>query len=73
MTKSKADIVGRFKPLGIGSEYGQQPISVMYPSEIDGLLRSLPNRSDFIRDAVVEKLRKEGLLQPDQGDGIGAA
>ena len=31
----------------------------MLPPGIDALVRSLPNRSDFIRLAVVEKLERE--------------
>jgi len=31
----------------------------MLPPGIDTLVRSLPNRSDFIRQAVVEKLERE--------------
>ena len=42
--------------------------------EVEELLRSLPNRSEYIRDAVIEKLMKDGLLQPDQdSDSRGAA
>lgn len=44
----------------IGSQV--QPISVKFSLDIDEVVRSLPNRSDFIRQAVIEKLEKEGLL-----------
>ena len=38
-----------------------------FPLSIDALLGELPNQSDFIRQAVVDRLRDEGLL-----DGIEA-
>ena len=69
MAESKVKRVGRFDSHGLGSKYGQQPISVMYPADIDVLLRSLPNRSEYIRDAVVKQLRKDGLLPADQDSG----
>ena len=45
----------------------------MYPVDVDAILRSLPNRSEFIRDAVMKALREEGLLQPDTDDSRGTA
>lgn len=44
---------------GLGVKHSQKPVSVMLPPEIDALVRSLPNRSEFIRQAVIEKLERE--------------
>jgi hypothetical protein len=45
---------------GIGSV---APIPTRYPADIDALLRSLPNRSEKIREWVIEGLKREGLLE----------
>ena len=52
----------QFKGKGLGVKHKQKPVSVMLPHEIDAVVRSLPNRSDYIRQAIVEKLEKDGLL-----------
>lgn len=52
----------QFKGKGIGVKHKQKPVSVMLPSEIDAVVRSLPNRSEYIRQAIAEKLKKDGLL-----------
>ena len=52
----------QFKGKGIGVKHKQKPVSVMLPPEIDTIIRSLPNRSEYIRKAIAEKLKKDGLL-----------
>lgn len=47
---------------GLGIPHGQPPIPVKYPPEIDQVLRSLNNRSDYIRQAVIEKLEADKLI-----------
>ncbi len=47
-----------FKSKGVGTKNKQQPISVMYPQEIDAILRAMPNRSEFIRNAVIKELER---------------
>jgi metal-responsive CopG/Arc/MetJ family transcriptional regulator len=34
----------------------------MLPLEVDAIVRSLSNRSQFIRQAVLEKMQRDGLL-----------
>ena len=51
-----------FKGKGLGTTWKQPAVSVKLPPEIDAVVRSLPNRSDFIRKAIAEKLEKDGLL-----------
>lgn len=53
----------KYTDTGLGTTDRQQPISVKYPPEIDGVLRSLPNRSEVIRQYVLEGLKRDGLLQ----------
>ena len=52
----------QFKGKGIGVKHKQKPVSVMLPQEMDAIVRSLPNRSEYIREAIAEKLKKDGLL-----------
>ena len=46
-----------FKGKGMGVTHKQPPVSVKLPPEIDAVVRSLPNRSEYIR-----KLEKDGFL-----------
>ena len=51
-----------FKDSGLGTKHTTRPVSVKLPPEIDEIVRSLPNRSEFIRNAIAKELEKEGLL-----------
>ncbi|MDF5718077.1 MAG: hypothetical protein PUP93_30470 [Rhizonema sp. NSF051] len=51
-----------FKSKGIGVTTNQVPISAKFPLYIDEIIRKLPDRSQYIRDAVIAKLREDGLL-----------
>ena len=44
---------------GLGVTHKQKPVSVMLPPGIDMLVKAMPNRSDFIRSAIIEKLERE--------------
>jgi hypothetical protein len=57
----RADYKTRFTSKGVGIKAGQKPISVMLPEEIDTIVRSLPNRSEWIRSAIAEKLERDGI------------
>ena len=59
MAKVRADHKTRFKGKGVGTKYKQKPVSVMLPEEIDTIVRAMPNRSEFIRQAIIEKLERE--------------
>ncbi len=56
LAKHSAELAAKSK---IGLKHGQKPVSVMFPPELDVWVRSLDNRSEFIRQAVVEKLERE--------------
>ncbi len=47
---------------GLGIPHGQPPIPVKYPPKIDQILRSLNNRSDYIRQAVKAQLEADKLI-----------
>ncbi len=53
---------GQFQSQGKNIGTGVVPVSAKFPKEVDRLLRSLPNRSEFIREAVMEKLKAEGFI-----------
>ena len=53
---------GTIVGLPIGEKPMAKSIGVKFPVEVDELLRSMESRSDFIREAVKEKLEKEGKL-----------
>ena len=48
-----------FKSKGVGVKTNTRPVSVMLPPDLDAIVRSLPNRSEFIREAIAEKVKKE--------------
>ncbi len=59
MTQTRADYKTRFQGKGLGIKHKQKPVSVMLPQEIDEIVRAMPNRSEFIRQAIIEKLERE--------------
>ena len=59
MAKVRADHKTRFQDKGVGTKHKQKPVSVMLPEEIDEIVRAMPNRSEFIRQAIIEKLKRE--------------
>lgn len=44
---------------GIGTKHGQKPVCVMLPQDIDKVVKAMPNRSEFIRTAIQEKLERQ--------------
>ena len=63
MTKARDNHNTRFKSKGVGTKYKQKPVSVLLPTEIDRIVKAMPNRSEFIRQAIIEKLEREAPLQ----------
>ena len=55
----------KFKGKGLGTTDKQSPVSVKLPPEIDAAVRSLPNRSEYLRKAIVAQLERDGLLPKD--------
>jgi hypothetical protein len=56
-----------FKGHGIGVQHKTPPICAKLPPELDQLVRPMPNRSEFIREAILEKLQREGLYEKKTG------
>lgn len=48
-----------FKSEGEHSSLSKSPVSVRLPKDLDEFVRSLPNRNQWIIDAVLEKAAKE--------------
>ena len=61
MTKIRGDYKTRFKGKGLGITHKQKPVSVMLPKEMDEIVRAMPNRSEFIRQAIAEKLERDRI------------
>ncbi len=50
------------KSKGLGMKYGKsKPVSVMLPPDLETWVRSLDNRSEWIREAIAEKYEREQL------------
>lgn len=62
---SKNDImpVEKFKGHGLGTKKDTRPISAKFSPDVDAFLRSLADRSAYIRQAVEEKMRKDGVIE----------
>lgn len=58
LAKYTAELVARSEK-GLGTKRGHSPVSVLLPPELDSWVRSLDNRSDWIRQAIVEKYERE--------------
>jgi hypothetical protein len=55
-----------YKNTGLGTTANQTPVAVKLPPHIDEIVKALPNRSNFIREAIREKLIRDGLLPDNQ-------
>jgi hypothetical protein len=58
---TRPDFLTRFQQQG-DLPIAKQPITVRLPEDIDVIVRSLPNRTEWLREAIVEKLDREDLL-----------
>jgi hypothetical protein len=58
--KAPRDFSGRF--VNEPGSLADSPICTKFPVEVDEILRSLPNRSDYVREAVIARLKQEGKL-----------
>jgi hypothetical protein len=57
----RADFLTRFQPQG-DVPMAKQPITVRLPEDIDTIVRSLPNRTEWLREAILDRLGQEELL-----------
>lgn len=56
------DEQGRFTSPNL-EPLADKALSVRVPVSLDQVVRSLPNRPEWLRDAVIEKAEREGLIQ----------
>jgi hypothetical protein len=59
--KMRADYLTRFQPQG-EIPMAKSPLCVRMPEAIDAIIRAKADRTDWLRDAVMEKLWREGDL-----------
>lgn len=59
-TTIRPDFLTRFQAQG-EEPLTLSPMSVRLPPELDAVVRSLPNRTAWLRDAIIEKLEREKL------------
>lgn len=59
-TTTRPDFLTRFQMQG-EVPLTSSPMSVRLPPELDAIVRSLPNRTAWLRDAIIEKLQREEL------------
>ncbi|KYC42078.1 hypothetical protein WA1_18930 [Scytonema hofmannii PCC 7110] len=52
-----------FMPEGKGIGANGKQFAARFPPELAEILESIPNRSEYIREAVIERLKKDGLLE----------
>ena len=61
LEESTARLVAE-KNKGLGTKYGKsKPVSLMLPPDLEAWVRSLDNRSEWLRQAVIEKYEREQL------------
>lgn len=66
LEKYTAQLVAR-NDKGLGTKSGHKPVSVMLPPNLDGWVRSLENRSEWIRQAIEEKYaREQSHISPEE-------
>lgn len=57
--KQRGGIETRFKPQYGDKAMSRKPIGVLLPMELDAFVRSLPNKSEWVRAAIAEKYERE--------------
>ena len=55
----------QFKSQGVGVKSKTTPVSVMLPPQLEILIKSMPNRSEYIRKAIANQLEQDGFLSTD--------
>jgi hypothetical protein len=60
-TPPRRDYLTRFQQQG-AVPMAERPLSVRMPEDIDAVIRAKPERTAWLRDAIFEKLWREGNL-----------
>ncbi|MBL1176831.1 hypothetical protein [Pantanalinema sp. GBBB05] len=58
MTERRADYLTRFKPIG-EEALADKPISVFLPKDLYQYVRSLPNKAEWLRQAISEAAKRD--------------
>lgn len=61
-TKRRTDHLTRFSPKG-DKAMSRKSIGVLLPLEMDEYVRSLPNRSDWLRQAIAAQIERDQQSQ----------
>lgn len=64
--EQRRDHKTRFKPQYGDKPMARKPVSVLLPSEIDEFVRSLPNKSEWLRQAIEEKYEQDVASDQDR-------
>jgi hypothetical protein len=69
---SNPEFTSKTKQWSADEDFGDEranpaPIAIKYPETLYQALKALPNRSAWIREAVAEKARREGIVPPSYG------
>lgn len=62
MTEVRADYKTRFK-CQTGKPMAKQPVSVLLTAELDEFVRSLPDRTEWLRAAIADAYEREQQQQ----------
>ncbi len=57
-TQVRADFLTRFQQKG-AVPMAERPLSVRLPADLDAEVRLLPNRTEWLRDAILEKMQRQ--------------
>lgn len=59
---ARGDHGKKFLSKGLGTTTNQRPVAVKLPPEMDEYVRALPNKSEWLREAIREKIEREQNL-----------
>lgn len=65
----RPDVLTRFQKQN-DIPMAKTPLSVRMPEDIDEIVRAKPNRTQWLRDAILEKLDREGELPAQETSSI---
>lgn len=57
-TQVRADFLTRFQQKG-AVPMAERPLCVRLPADLDAEVRLLPNRTEWLRDAILEKMQRQ--------------
>lgn len=58
MTEIRGDYLTRFQPVG-AEALAEKPVSVFLSKDVDQYVRSLPNRAEWLREAIARAVQHD--------------